>query len=75
MTTTAPPRLATRVMKARRTSLCPVCRSVIMPGMQIAQLGGIWQHIEHVIERNSRLCAQEHNPEPQPQPQRQETGS
>jgi hypothetical protein len=45
------PGLATRVMRARRESLCPVCLGPIWPGQQIAKRG-YWQHIEHVIERN-----------------------
>ena len=45
--------LATRVMKARRASTCPVCRGPILVGQQIAKCG-TWQHIEHVIERNRK---------------------
>lgn len=37
MTTTAPPRLATRVMKARRASLCPVIEHVIERNRQPVQ--------------------------------------
>jgi hypothetical protein len=44
-------RLATRVMRARRESTCPVCRGPIRVGQQIAKCG-TWQHVEHVIERN-----------------------
>ena len=44
-------RLADRVQRARHESLCPICRCVITPGMQIARLDGVWQHIEHVIDR------------------------
>lgn len=42
--------LAERVMRARRTSICPVCRCPILVGQQIAKCG-TWQHVEHVIER------------------------
>ena len=47
---TAPAKLATRVMRARRESTCPVCRAPIHVGQQIAKLG-IWQHIEHIVDR------------------------
>jgi hypothetical protein len=43
-------RLATRVMRARRESTCPVCRGPIRVGQQIAKCG-TWQHVQHVIER------------------------
>jgi hypothetical protein len=49
---------ASRVMRARRTSICPVCRSPILVGQQIAKLG-TWQHIEHVIERQRESASQE----------------
>ena len=45
------PGLASRIMRARRTSTCPVCRCPILVGMQIAKRG-YWQHIEHVVEGN-----------------------
>jgi hypothetical protein len=45
------PALASRVMKARRESMCPTCQAPIRVGQQIAKRG-YWQHIEHVIERN-----------------------
>jgi hypothetical protein len=45
------PGLATRVMRARRESLCPVCCCPIRVGQQIAKRG-YWQHIEHVVEGN-----------------------
>ena len=48
---TAPARLATRVMRARRESMCPICRCPIRVGAQIAKLGGMWQCVGHVIER------------------------
>jgi hypothetical protein len=39
--------LAVRVMKARRTSVCPSCRAPIMTGQQIARLTspGGWIHL------------------------------
>jgi hypothetical protein len=43
------PRLASRVMRARRESLCPVCYCPIRVGQQIAKRG-YWQHIEHVVQ-------------------------
>jgi hypothetical protein len=52
------PRLADRVMRARRTSTCPVCFEPIRIGQQIARCG-TWQHIEHVIERNRATAAKE----------------
>jgi hypothetical protein len=45
------PGLASRVMRARRESLCPVCRCPIQVGQQIAKRG-FWQHIEHIVEPN-----------------------
>jgi hypothetical protein len=45
------PGLATRVMRARRESLCPVCYCPIRVGQQIAKRG-FWQHIACLIERN-----------------------
>lgn len=47
--------LATRTMKARRASTCPVCHGPILVGQQIAKAGQ-WQHIGHVIvwQRNIR---------------------
>jgi succinyl-CoA synthetase alpha subunit len=30
--------LATRVRKARRSTVCPACRGVILPGMTIARM-------------------------------------
>jgi hypothetical protein len=48
--------LATRVMKARRSSVCPRCRAPIYQGQQIALLG-YWQHVEHVIERQRQAAS------------------
>jgi hypothetical protein len=31
-------------MKARRTSWCPVCDGLVLPGMLIAKVGTAWQH-------------------------------
>jgi thiamine phosphate synthase YjbQ (UPF0047 family) len=42
--------LATRVMRARRESICPTCRRVIRVGDQIAK-AGTWQHVEHITAR------------------------
>lgn len=39
---------ATRVMKARRTSTCPVCKEAIKVGQLIAK-AGIWQHATCLI--------------------------
>lgn len=47
------PRLADRVMKARRESLCPVCLRPIRVGDMIAR-AGMWQHIQHVIDRQRK---------------------
>lgn len=42
---TSVPVLATRVMKARRTSVCPACHSPITPGQPIARCPGrLWFH-------------------------------
>jgi hypothetical protein len=41
---------ATRVMKARRTSTCSLCRGPIKLGQKIAK-SGIWAHVECIIER------------------------
>lgn len=43
--------LATRVMKARRSSTCPICRGPIRIGDLIGKTG-VWQHVEHIIDRN-----------------------
>lgn len=41
--------LATRVMKARRESECPVCRSPIRIGQLIAKCG-MWMHASCLID-------------------------
>jgi len=41
------PALATRVMHARRESLCPVCMEPIRVGDLIGK-AGMWQHIRHI---------------------------
>jgi len=46
------PLLASRVMKARRTSTCPVCCRAIQVGQQIAKAAGQWQHSQCLIEAN-----------------------
>ena len=49
---TAPaPALASRVMRARRSSTCPVCRGPVQVGEQIARVGRQWQHVSHVLEQ------------------------
>ena len=53
---TLPNLTASRVMKARRSSICPICQLPIRIGQQIA-LSGYWQHREHVIERQRELAA------------------
>ena len=40
--------LATRVMKARRRTVCPVCHGTIQVGAWIA-LTDEWQHVGHVV--------------------------
>jgi hypothetical protein len=42
--------LVTRVMKARRESVCLACGELIRPGDHIAK-AGTWIHIRHVLER------------------------
>jgi hypothetical protein len=49
------PIVAERVMKARRQSVCPICRRLIRPGDQIAKLGR-WQHVEHVLDRQRQAA-------------------
>lgn len=43
--------LASRVMRARRASVCQLCGKPVRVGDQIAKVGSTWQHIEHVIDR------------------------
>jgi hypothetical protein len=42
--------LATRTKRAQRTSTCPSCRAVILPGMTIARLTAppAWVHVRCV---------------------------
>ena len=42
--------LASRTMRARRTSTCPACRAPILTGMTIARLTGppAWVHVRCV---------------------------
>lgn len=42
--------LATRVMKARRTGTCPLCRGPIQRGESIAKIG-FWAHTQCVVDR------------------------
>ncbi len=51
-----PQDLADRVIRARRESVCPICRQLITIGQQIGRLGA-WQHIEHIIERQRQHAA------------------
>ncbi len=51
------PQLATRVMRARRTGTCPVCHGPIHVGQLIAKTG-LWQHVEHVIDRNRQASTE-----------------
>jgi hypothetical protein len=53
------PVLASRVMKARHAGRCPVCRGPVRVGDQIARAGKVWQHVEHVIERNRTASTEE----------------
>ena len=39
---------ASRVMRARHNSICPICGKPILVGQQIAKRD-IWMHIDHVI--------------------------
>jgi hypothetical protein len=41
--------LATRVMKARRETTCPLCRGPIKVGQLIAKCG-VWAHAQCVID-------------------------
>jgi hypothetical protein len=45
------PIVADRVMRARRTSVCPACSEPIRVGQSIAR-AGYWMHTECLIERN-----------------------
>jgi hypothetical protein len=54
--------LATRVMKARRRGSCPVCKSTIFPGQQIARVcdPDDWIHLRCVeVVRAVRLVEAE----------------
>jgi hypothetical protein len=41
--------LADRVMKARKTSTCPLCNGPISVGQRIARTGTTWQHASCLI--------------------------
>ena len=43
--------LASRVMKARRESMCPECKGPVRVGELIARCG-YWMHVACLIERN-----------------------
>jgi hypothetical protein len=64
--------LATRTKRARRTSTCPSCRGVILPGMTIARLASpaAWIHVRcvpHVAAALSRpVMSAPTQPEGQP---------
>jgi hypothetical protein len=45
------PVLASRVMKARRESLCALCETPIRPGQLIAKCG-VWVHARCLIDHN-----------------------
>jgi hypothetical protein len=47
----SPPQLATRVMKARRESVCPACRRPVRIGDQIAKTTLGWLHVQCAIGR------------------------
>ena len=51
------PLLATRVMRARRPGICPLCRSPILVGQQIGKTG-FWAHVTCIIARNSERPAE-----------------
>ena len=40
---------ATRVMKARKNSLCGYCSGLVTRGQQIGLLDGTWQHVNPCI--------------------------
>lgn len=46
-------KLATRTMKARRTSTCPLCRGPVLVGQQIGKVG-VWAHVSCIIDRMMR---------------------
>ncbi|MGO9294424.1 MAG: hypothetical protein ACLP52_11230 [Streptosporangiaceae bacterium] len=54
-------KLATRVMRARRTGTCPVCHGPIHVGELIAKTG-FWQHIQHVIDHNRQAIGEGQRP-------------
>lgn len=45
--------LASRVMRARRESTCPLCRGPVRVGQQIGKVGS-WAHTECIIDRLMR---------------------
>lgn len=51
---------ASRVMKARRQGFCPLCRTLILVGQPICQLGatGCWIHVSCLIKRNKERAGQ-----------------
>ena len=51
------PQLATRVMKARWPGkICPLCRTVILPGQQIGKVPGRgWVHTACLIRRQPMI--------------------
>jgi hypothetical protein len=50
--------LASRVMKARRPGVCPVCRTTITVGQLIARCG-YWMHAACLIEHNHKSSTEE----------------
>lgn len=53
------PVLADRVMRARRTSVCPACSEPIRVGQSISR-AGYWMHTECLIERNHSTEEENH---------------
>ena len=45
------PQLASRVMKARRESMCPHCRQPVRVGQRIAKVPLGWLHVACVVAR------------------------
>lgn len=54
---TTAPVLATRVMKARRETMCPACQAPITIGQLIAKCG-YWMHAACLIEHNRKTSTE-----------------
>lgn len=51
---------ASRVMKARKTSTCPLCRKLISRGQQIGRTPIGWCHTQCIIEEATRCPGSTH---------------